>query len=969
MPNYIITSNRISKIVNAEDNEGILIDPETRVPLLNQDAVTAHPDRERILAQYERTPDQFAEDEELRALCLTTPQSSFVHSKLLEGDLNFTEEEAKVLAKNAKFFLDNHYFSLFFALNLYTSQRVISVEEFRKRFGKKFLQASRNGETKRVYAFLDLAGKLGDEYVEHLVKTKNYRAIHLARKHGNHKIISLLKPYSPIEVRGKPVRGPAEVQNIRIQFEERQSQIRLPRPDDINRLVPNIHPAFSRDVYESVLPAFQMAKMVEGDIAAERMAYGFAVLYSDPHEAIRSLHTIYRAHAFKSPSKDSTRKTFAHTLPKSTDWNPELWRSKIAEHGTRALKVIQYADRAESISRLPNVELDHSQILDAIIAKGPQDAALTLDAIKAKSDIIPLLTKYQRDPASITESDEELLNSFAAKKAREGLELLRGATDATKVDAVVKEARSYLNNLSKIKTLESLFDGAPDNWDKASWLEAAWEEILKQTQGYYGQRDAVQNKIKEAVTTYNALNEQLSNLEGTEPYAVPVLIADAQSRLVSVSSLSDVSEACQYSRQIQQQMPVFIQACKELKEYAAKGTPQVQSAYVAHAIRTAQDRLEASNSLETVTKACQCAKRVIGNLPVLDEIEPKLASLPAEWDRDLWRRSAVENGKSVLKDFELVSGIEAVVPEINARRAERKIQPVEVGGMEYEYFRRIIPFARFFHQTGKADKLPDDLKEMLWVAFAADEFDGGLLRGLQSGTTFGVELEYFGIKGPMKEIMRECIQFIHGGWNHGTDGTIRPDDGTGGIESRSPVFNEASINRLHPAVTVINQLGGRVLWPCAMHVHYGVKNTYRTEQILPLGQQLSVNYAYVDDMIVPILDRDRTPSNRLVFPYEDVFKNGKLDFDGGIDRILSSNSVANLQDFVQGNYAGRQRSKINFMALARHGTFEFREHPGTTDPRKVTAWVKFIDALGALSSEMAFSSQGPHKPNDLELAI
>ncbi len=43
---------------------------------------------------------------------------------------------------------------------------------------------------------------------------------------------------------------------------------------------------------------------------------------------------------------------------------------------------------------------------------------------------------------------------------------------------------------------------------------------------------------------------------------------------------------------------------------------------------------------------------------------------------------------------------------------------------------------------------------------------------------------------------------------------------------------------------------------------------------------------------------------------------------------------------------GYQRYRsVNLLALAKHGTIEFRQHAGTLDPDKLGAWVRFLFAL------------------------
>jgi hypothetical protein len=57
--------------------------------------------------------------------------------------------------------------------------------------------------------------------------------------------------------------------------------------------------------------------------------------------------------------------------------------------------------------------------------------------------------------------------------------------------------------------------------------------------------------------------------------------------------------------------------------------------------------------------------------------------------------------------------------------------------------------------------------------------------------------------------------------------------------------------------------------------------------------------------------------------------------------------------------------KVNLIAPSRHGTIEFRQHQGTTDPIKIDRWIRFILALSQKAREMPV----PNAPAEVRAAI
>lgn len=70
------------------------------------------------------------------------------------------------------------------------------------------------------------------------------------------------------------------------------------------------------------------------------------------------------------------------------------------------------------------------------------------------------------------------------------------------------------------------------------------------------------------------------------------------------------------------------------------------------------------------------------------------------------------------------------------------------------------------------------------------------------------------------------------------------------------------------------------------------------------------------------------------------------------------------EDGVSDGHLRRRYYKVNFMSFAQHGTIEFRQHEGTTDPRVIVAWVEFVLAL--VRASLALSEKAVKKLDDDE---
>ncbi len=135
---------------------------------------------------------------------------------------------------------------------------------------------------------------------------------------------------------------------------------------------------FSRDVYDAVLPAMQMAASIEQSGIGPLCAYKLAVLFDDPKKAARFLD-VYANHGAKQPIHDLLNYNFC-----DCGWSPKAWGDLALRYGPKALTLIGRADDIEKeLGRAPkSLEEIKEAATKAVYKKSaqfPEFAALCLE--------------------------------------------------------------------------------------------------------------------------------------------------------------------------------------------------------------------------------------------------------------------------------------------------------------------------------------------------------------------------------------------------------------------------------------------------------------------------------------------------------------------------------------------------------------------------------------------------------------
>lgn len=230
--------------------------------------------------------------------------------------------------------------------------------------------------------------------------------------------------------------------------------------------------------------------------------------------------------------------------------------------------------------------------------------------------------------------------------------------------------------------------------------------------------------------------------------------------------------------------------------------------------------------------------------------------------------------------------------------------------------------------------------------------------GRTSDRKFGVEIEFNGTPRQNAvnaiEELDNRIEVTIESWNHHvrphwkfiTDGSVDGiGTGEGGLEAVSPILQgERGFAELGTVLKGIRQAGGQVNRSCGLHVHHDARDMTGI-QLAWLLEFYTTNQGVIDGLLAP--SRRSSNRNRWCQPWE------------GMDRqeMLAAARMPTEEAKRRMGRMNRYRT-INVTAYAKYGSIEFRQHQGSLNARKITAWVKFGQAM----METAMQSGGADVP-------
>lgn len=216
--------------------------------------------------------------------------------------------------------------------------------------------------------------------------------------------------------------------------------------------------------------------------------------------------------------------------------------------------------------------------------------------------------------------------------------------------------------------------------------------------------------------------------------------------------------------------------------------------------------------------------------------------------------------------------------------------------------------------------------------------------GRISTRRFGVEIEFTGTTRQrvmdqlalMETNVRAEVQrynhHVISQWKLITDVSVTSAAGEGnGLEAVSPILQgEDGFKQVADMMAAITAAGGKVDRTCGLHVHHDA-NDMAPEAVARLVELYSLNQGVIDQLVSP--SRRASTNNRWCRGL------GASETVSIMDAVKTGNRNA-----VSGGRFDRYRT-LNITAYAKYGTVEFRQHQGTLNARKLTAWAKLGQAM------------------------
>lgn len=204
---------------------------------------------------------------------------------------------------------------------------------------------------------------------------------------------------------------------------------------------------------------------------------------------------------------------------------------------------------------------------------------------------------------------------------------------------------------------------------------------------------------------------------------------------------------------------------------------------------------------------------------------------------------------------------------------------------------------------------------------------------------FGVEIEFTGttrrnVAAKLREIdptfpveVQGYNHRVQNVWKLITDASVTTAGGEG-MEAVSPILQgEEGYRQLSVMLTAIVEAGGRVDKSCGLHIHHDA-NDLTPAQVAKLVALYVTNQHLMDQMVAR---SRRAGAARYCAPVsadehalvQETLKSGSRVYEGLVTRFKT----------------------INVMSYPKYGTIEIRQHQGTLNTKKITAWHKLGQSM------------------------
>jgi hypothetical protein len=232
--------------------------------------------------------------------------------------------------------------------------------------------------------------------------------------------------------------------------------------------------------------------------------------------------------------------------------------------------------------------------------------------------------------------------------------------------------------------------------------------------------------------------------------------------------------------------------------------------------------------------------------------------------------------------------------------------------------------------------------------------------------TFGVEIECY-VPGNATRLfaalqaaglsMSHVAGSIHAttsGWKVVPDGSLHSAPaGHVGVEVVSPILRgDEGLAQVVRAMDAIKAFGGKVNTTCGLHVHVGAQSATATQ--LKNLAKMFLKYEHHLDSLCPPTRRGNAnrycQSNRQQAAGYGVAATYEAQIAAAFGKLDGLRSASAIATVINGGWnRGNRYYKLNYQSLSSHGTVEFRQHAGTVEGQKASAWIKLMVGLVASS--------------------
>lgn len=216
---------------------------------------------------------------------------------------------------------------------------------------------------------------------------------------------------------------------------------------------------------------------------------------------------------------------------------------------------------------------------------------------------------------------------------------------------------------------------------------------------------------------------------------------------------------------------------------------------------------------------------------------------------------------------------------------------------------------------------------------------------------FGVEIEFFADKSEIDILRRirskgidvESERYNHTTrlhWKLTTDSSVSPGAHRRnfiGRELVSPILEGAAgLQELRKVCEALKSLGARINKTCGLHIHFDARSWS-----METWRRLFLNYAAAERAIDSLMPPSRRGDDNTYCQTTRGRSRNRMQ------QIQAATTPAAIQVAATGR-EGRY-SKVNAKSFARQGSVEFRQHSGTIDFAKISAWVELLHGICLLS--------------------